>query len=217
MLTSLLYLLVRRLLVLLMPTGRDPLSQETEILVLRHRLQVLRRQAKRPSFRRSDRMLRAAMARLLPRDRWGSFFFTPSTLLRWHRELVKRQVDLPFEPTRASYARPLGRRARLAPGETEPAVGVSTDPRRAGQARRPGLGLLGRDHPPTARARAGAEAERTDVVGVPESPGARDPRVRLLHRRDSSAEDALRPVLHRAPDETGALGGGDAASELKRG
>ena len=33
-------------------------------------------------------MLLAACSRLLPRALWGTFFVTPATLLRWHRELV---------------------------------------------------------------------------------------------------------------------------------
>ncbi len=38
-----------------------------------------------------DRAFLAAAARLLPRDRWSSFLVTPQTLLRWHRELVRRK------------------------------------------------------------------------------------------------------------------------------
>jgi hypothetical protein len=30
------------------------------------------------------------LARLLPRERWGVFLVTPATVLRWHRELVRR-------------------------------------------------------------------------------------------------------------------------------
>src|SRR5439155_8962345 len=37
-----------------------------------------------------DRMVLAALARLLPRERWPAFLVTPATLLRWHRELVAR-------------------------------------------------------------------------------------------------------------------------------
>jgi hypothetical protein len=33
-------------------------------------------------------MVLAALAKLLPRDRWPIFLVTPSTLLRWHRELI---------------------------------------------------------------------------------------------------------------------------------
>jgi transposase len=63
----------------------------TEIAVLRHQLRVLRRQVARPRFRRVDRAFLAAAARILPGDRWASFLVTPQTLLRWHRELVRRK------------------------------------------------------------------------------------------------------------------------------
>src|SRR5207244_7888264 len=56
-----------------------------------HQLRVLRRKAGRPRLRRLDRVLLAAASRVLPRDRWGSFIVTPTTLLRWHRELVRRK------------------------------------------------------------------------------------------------------------------------------
>jgi hypothetical protein len=36
----------------------------------------------------------ATLARLLPRERWSAFLVTPATLLRWHRELVRRRWTL---------------------------------------------------------------------------------------------------------------------------
>jgi transposase InsO family protein len=64
---------------------------EIENAVLRHQLAVLRRGVKRPRLTRTDRLVMAAASRVLPRERWSSFLVTPQTLLRWHRELVRRK------------------------------------------------------------------------------------------------------------------------------
>jgi hypothetical protein len=64
---------------------------ELENAVLRHQLAVLRRTVKRPPLGRRDRLLLAAAGGLLPRDRWSAFLVSPQTLLRWHRELVRRK------------------------------------------------------------------------------------------------------------------------------
>jgi transposase InsO family protein len=88
---SVVYLLVRRLLELAVLLGRSEASKEIEILVLRHELAVLRRQVPRPRHRRRDRLLLAALSRLLPRSRWQVFVVTPQTVLRWHRQLVTRR------------------------------------------------------------------------------------------------------------------------------
>src|SRR5438876_4474754 len=76
-------------LVLLRPRSEG--FKELEIVVLRHELSVLRRQAGRPQLRSSDRVFLAVASRLLPRSRWQSFLVTPTTLLRWHRRLVARR------------------------------------------------------------------------------------------------------------------------------
>jgi hypothetical protein len=52
---------------------------------------VLRRQVTRPALRRSDRLLLAAASRRLPRSLWSVFIVRPDTLLRWHRELIRRK------------------------------------------------------------------------------------------------------------------------------
>jgi putative transposase len=91
MVLSLVYFAMRRLLQALVQSGRGDLEREVELLVLRHQLKVLSRGGRRPPFLRRDRLLLAAASRLLPRDRWKAFVVTPRTLLRWHRELVRRK------------------------------------------------------------------------------------------------------------------------------
>jgi transposase len=47
----------------------------------------------------------AALSRLLPQPRWSTFFVTPATLLRWHRNLVARRWTYPRPgPGRPSVA-----------------------------------------------------------------------------------------------------------------
>jgi transposase InsO family protein len=88
---SLGYLALRWWLQLLFLRTRSEEFKELEIVVLRHELLVLRRQAGRPQLRTSDRLLLTAASRLLPRSCWESFLVTPATLLRWHRRLVARR------------------------------------------------------------------------------------------------------------------------------
>ncbi len=91
-------MVLRRLIGLLAPKHRADDVAEVEILVLRHQLQVLRRQVKRPIYRHRDRALLAAASRILPRKRWGVFLVRPETLLRWHRSLVARKWTRPHRP-----------------------------------------------------------------------------------------------------------------------
>jgi hypothetical protein len=85
------YLVCRCLLELVLLRRRSEAFKELEIVVLRHELSVLRRQARRPQLTMADRVLLAAASRLLPRPNWQSFMVTPATLLRWHRRLVARR------------------------------------------------------------------------------------------------------------------------------
>ena len=87
----LLGLVVRVLSRLLVSPRNDAGSKDLEILVLRHQLRVLRRKTGPPKLRVIDRVLLAAASRSIPRDRWSCFMFTPATLLRWHRELVRKK------------------------------------------------------------------------------------------------------------------------------
>src|ERR1035437_3447619 len=90
---SLLYLVARTFIRLLVSGGQQGQdgTKDLEILVLRHQLRVLQRTAGPPRLRTIDRVLLTAASRVLPRDRWVAFLVTPATLLRWHRELVRRK------------------------------------------------------------------------------------------------------------------------------
>jgi transposase InsO family protein len=75
--------------------ARRERSKELEILVLRHELSILRRQVRRPQFAPRDRLLLAALSRVLPRRSWHVFLVTPASLLRWQRQLVARHWTYP--------------------------------------------------------------------------------------------------------------------------
>src|SRR6266545_1924340 len=91
MVLSFVYLAFVALLRLLLRSCRRVEVRDIELLVLRHQVDVLRRQIGRPALRPSDRALLAAAARLLPPARRHGLLVTPQTLLRWHRQLVGRR------------------------------------------------------------------------------------------------------------------------------
>jgi putative transposase len=87
---AIVYVLLRRL-VQLIAGSSSHLTSDVEVVVLRHQLKVLKRQVGRPRLRRRDRLFMAAISGALPRARWSSFVVSPQTLLRWHRDLVRRK------------------------------------------------------------------------------------------------------------------------------
>jgi hypothetical protein len=103
------YLGLCRLFQLVVLLGRSERSKELEILLLRHELAILRRQPRRAPVRPVDRALLAALARALPRSAWPGLPVSPATLLRWHRQLVRRRWTYPH---RRPGRPPLDRRVR---------------------------------------------------------------------------------------------------------
>jgi hypothetical protein len=88
---SFVYVALRRVLELIGLCFRTTEFKELEIIVLRHELEVLRRQVARPKLRPADRAFLAAASRVLPRSSKRSFFVRPETVLQWHRRLVARR------------------------------------------------------------------------------------------------------------------------------
>jgi transposase len=73
---------------------RTDLAKDAELLVLRHENAVLRRHASRVRYEPADRVLLAALARFIPRNRWAEVFpVTPATLLAWHRRLAAKKYN----------------------------------------------------------------------------------------------------------------------------
>ena len=194
---SFLYLAFRALLGALVHSRRGVDVKDLELLVLRHELEVLRRQVARPKLRPADRGLLAAAACHLPRRSRGARLVTPRTLLRWHRALVRRK-----------WRQPPGQRGRPpVPAEVRAAVlRLARENPRWGHRRISGeLAKLGFRVPPTtvrrllARAGLGPAPARLGpwLARVPARPGGQHRRVRLLHRRECALAPVLRVVLHR--------------------
>src|SRR5215469_1456380 len=106
MILGLLYSVVRSLVELFLLRQRSEAALQIEVLALRHQIRVLERHVRRPRFRHRDRLILAALSRFLPRPVWRSFLVSPETLLRWHRELVRRKWALyAHRPRRGRPAR----------------------------------------------------------------------------------------------------------------
>jgi putative transposase len=76
---------------LLSVRDREQAELQAEVLALRHQLRVLQRQVRRPRWHPGDRMVLATIIERLPKRRWSALLPSPETILRWHRELVRRK------------------------------------------------------------------------------------------------------------------------------
>jgi len=100
----LLYLTFCQLLGWLALLARRSATKDAELLVLRHEVAVLRRQVARPRIDWADRAVLAGLSRLLPRWVWQGRLVQPTTLLRWHRDLVRRRWAYPHRRGRPTVA-----------------------------------------------------------------------------------------------------------------
>jgi putative transposase len=92
---SFLYRAFCRVIQLIRLICRSDTDLAVEVVMLRHEVAVLRRQVHRPALEPADRAVLAGLSRLLTRQRLGHLFVQPSTLLRWHRDLVAKRWTYP--------------------------------------------------------------------------------------------------------------------------
>ena len=106
----LVFLLITRLAAGLRLSWREETWKTAEILILRHQLAVLqRRQPRRPKLNWADRALLAALLGVIPKARRHGLrlLVTPETILRWHRDIVRRRWAA--QSMRAKTGRPATR------------------------------------------------------------------------------------------------------------
>jgi len=166
-------------------------------LILRHQLTVLQRQQPRqPKLNWADRALFAALLSVIPEARRHRLrlLFTPDTIQRWHRDIIRRRRAARSAHGRSG--RPATRRniqaliRRLA--RENPGWGYR---RIHGEPAGPGVKVAASTVREILKAngtgpRAGAD--RADLVTIPPLPGRGDPGLRLLHGRPAPA--APRPT-----------------------
>ena len=194
---SFLYLAVRALLGALVRSRRGLHVKDVELLVLRHELEILRRQVVRPKLRTVDRALLAAAACHLPRSSRGVLSGDSADAAALASGACSPEVATAGRPAWTAEPAGGGSGVGAAARAGESALGPSADLRRAGQARLPGVAD---QHPPAARpseAGAGAAAQRAELARVLARAGGEHRRLRFLHRREPVLAPLLRVVLHR--------------------
>ena len=88
------FLLITQVFRWLRLSRRDDAWKTAEILILRHQVAILQRhQARRPELTWADRALLATLFGVIPRARrqWLRLLVTPDTIMRWHRDIVRRR------------------------------------------------------------------------------------------------------------------------------
>ncbi len=110
------FLLITRMTSWLRLSRREEAWKTAEILILRHQLAILqRRQPRRLDLHWADRALLATLLSVIPKPRRRGLrlLVTPDTILRWHRDIVRRRWAA--RSIRGRTSRPAIRRTIKAP------------------------------------------------------------------------------------------------------
>jgi hypothetical protein len=199
------FLLTTRLAAWLRLSRREQAWQTAEILMLRHQLAVLqRRQPRRPHLTWADRAPLAALLSVIPKARRHGLrlLVTPDTILRWHRDIIRRRQAA--RSKRGRTGRPATRQnikalvLRLA--RENPEWGYR---RIHGELASLGVKVAAStvwEIPQDQRRRPRSPADRADVAAVPALPGRGDPGVRFLHSRPARRRPGPRSDRDRTRD-----------------
>ena len=188
---------------LLRLSRRKSWRKDAEILMLRHQLAVAERE--RPKARAwlawPDRAWPALLAGTLPAGRLAGMrlLVTAGTILRWHRDIVRRRRG--HLSRRGRSGRPATHRRvrsvvlRLA---GERVLGLPADPRRARGAGHHRGAIHGLGDPQERRDRPGAAPRRSRMGRVPAITDTGDLGPGLLYRRPPQRRQGARPCRDRA-------------------
>ena len=197
------FLLIMRVASWLRLSRREEAWQTAEILILRHQLAVLhRRQPRRPKLNWADRALLATLLGVIPKGRRQGLrlLITPDTIVRWHRDIVRRRWAA--RSMRGRIGRPSTRRniraliRRLA--RENPKWGYR---RIHGELAGLGVKVAASTVWEILKARGidpGRRRSGPTWVTIPALPGRGHPGLRLLHGRPARRHTGLRPGRNRA-------------------
>jgi len=167
---SYLYLMTRRLLGILVGSLRSEHAKDIEVVVLRHQLQVLRRQVKRPEFRPGRSGAARAVGQRAPSQALVGLPGDPGHDPAVAPAAGDPQVDAALPSRRPSTAGRPSDSADPAAGAGESALGLPAHPRRAQEARNPGVGDHHPDRAAWQRAATGAPTGIGHLASVPSRP-----------------------------------------------
>ena len=102
MLLRLAYLAATHTFTLLRLLPMSDRDKDIEILALRHQLLILQRQVDKPTFTDIDRAVLAGLLHHIPKEKLRNLLLLvrPDTVLRWHRDLLKRRHAATCTPKR---------------------------------------------------------------------------------------------------------------------